>query len=65
MNIMKYFAFAVSVLFVLLGIAILTGYIMNQGVPTQFRVMIGIVLVLYGVFRFLMTYFKKNQTTEI
>ncbi len=65
MNIMKYFAFAISILFVLLGIAILAGFIMNKGLPNQFRIMVGIVLVLYGVFRFLMTFFKKNQTREI
>lgn len=65
MNIMKYFAFAISILFVFLGIAILAGYLMNQGLPTQFRIMVGIVLVLYGIFRFFMTYFKKNQTKEI
>ncbi len=65
MNIMKYFAFAISILFVLLGIAILSGFLMNQGLPKQFKIMVGIVLVLYGIFRFLMTLFKKNQTREI
>ncbi len=64
MNIMKYFAYAIAILFILLGIAILSEFFITINVPSQFRVMIGIVLVLYGVFRLVMIYSKKNQSIE-
>ncbi len=64
MNIMKYLAYAIAALFIVLGVAILSGYFMSAGVPKQFRIMVGIVLVLYGGFRVVATYFKKNETGE-
>ncbi len=64
MNIMKYFAYAIAIIFILLGIAILSGIFITVNVPSQFRVMIGIVLVLYGAFRLVMIYSKKNQSIE-
>ncbi|MCL5029160.1 MAG: hypothetical protein M1480_09090 [Bacteroidetes bacterium] len=64
MNIMKYFAYVIAVLFIILGIAILGGYFITENVPSQFRVMIGVVLVLYGAFRLVMTYSKKNESNE-
>jgi uncharacterized membrane protein HdeD (DUF308 family) len=62
MDIMKYVAYTVGALFIVLGIAVLTDYFM-QGVLTQFRIMFGIVLVLYGIFRIVVTLFKKNITS--
>ena len=64
MNIMKYFAYVIAILFVILGIAILGGFFITENVPSQFRVMIGVVLVLYGAFRLVMTYSKKNESSE-
>jgi hypothetical protein len=65
MDIMKYIAYIVASLFIVLGSAILAGYYMRGGVPTQFRIMAGIVLILYGVFRIIITIFKKNTTSGI
>jgi uncharacterized membrane protein HdeD (DUF308 family) len=61
-NIMKYVAYIVGSLFIVMGIAILSNYFM-QSVPTQLRVMFGIVIILYGVFRIVTTIFKKNTTS--
>jgi hypothetical protein len=65
MDIMKYVAYVVASLFIVLGIAILSGYYMKEGVPTQFRVIAGMVLILYGAFRIIITIFKKNTTSGI
>lgn len=65
MDIMKYVAYVVASLFIVLGIAILTGYLLKEGVPAQLRVMAGIVLILYGAFRIVITLFKKNTTSGI
>jgi prolipoprotein diacylglyceryltransferase len=65
MEIMKYFAYLIAVLFISLGIAILAGYLIKDSAPSQFRIMIGIVLILYGAFRFTVTFFKKKETSDI
>lgn len=65
MDIMKYVAYVVASLFIVLGIAILLGYVMQENFPAQFRVMTGIVLILYGVFRLVITLLKKNTTSGI
>jgi hypothetical protein len=65
MDIMKYVAYVVASLFIVLGIAILSGYYLKGDIPTQFRVMAGIVLILYGAFRIIITVFKKNTTSGI
>jgi uncharacterized membrane protein HdeD (DUF308 family) len=62
MDIMKYVAYTAGALFIVLGIAILADYFM-QNVLTQFRIMFGVVLVLYGIFRIVITIFKKNITS--
>lgn len=64
MDIMKYIAYIVASLFIVLGIAILAGYYM-RGVPAQFRIMAGVVLILYGIFRIIITIFRKNTTSGI
>ena len=64
MDIMKYVTYTVAALFIVLGIAILANYFM-QGVVTQFRIMAGIVLILYGIFRIVATIFRKNTNSGI
>ena len=62
---MRYIAYAAAVIFIIFGIAILAGYFIKESVPQQFRIMAGIVLILYGAFRLVTTYFKKNQNNII
>lgn len=64
MNIMKYIAYVVAALFVVLGIAILSGWFIQSNFPSQFRITVGIVLILYGVFRIVATYYKKAEKPE-
>jgi len=39
----------------------LSGVLMSQGVSTQIRVIFGLVLVLYSVYRFMMTRTRSKQ----
>ncbi len=64
MNIMKYIAYVVAVLFIALGVAILSGLFLQSNFPSQFRIIVGIVLILYGAFRIVATYYKKTETTK-
>jgi len=43
------------------GILVLSGVLMSQGVSTQIRVIFGCVLVLYSVYRFMMTRARSKQ----
>lgn len=43
------------------GILVLSGVLMNQGVSTQIRVSFGLVLVLYSVYRFMMTRTRSKK----
>lgn len=43
------------------GVLVLSGVLMSQGVSTQNRVIFGVVLVLYSVYRFMMTRTRSRQ----
>jgi prolipoprotein diacylglyceryltransferase len=62
---MKYFAYVIAAIFILLGAAIIAGYFISGNYPAEFRIIIGIVLILYGIFRIVTTYFKKNDSKYI
>ncbi len=61
MDIMKYLAYAVASIFILFGAAILAGYFMSDNLPSQYRIMMGAVLLLYGIFRIVSTFFKGRN----
>ena len=45
----------------LAGILILSGVLMTQGISAQARTIFGCVLVLYSVYRFVMTRLRAKQ----
>ncbi|HCA82024.1 MAG TPA: hypothetical protein DEP53_20020 [Bacteroidetes bacterium] len=53
--------YTISALMATVGILVLTGVLMTDGMTTQPRVIFGIVLVLYSVYRFLMTRARTRQ----
>ena len=63
-NIMTYIAYTAGAVFILLGLAILFTNIMPAYLPSQFKIMMGIVLFLYGMFRIVSTIFKKQRNEE-
>lgn len=64
-NIMKYVAYTAGAVFILLGLALLFTDIFPMGqLPSQFKVMMGVVLFLYGLFRIVSTIFKRRPKDE-
>ena len=53
--------YGMSVVMGVVGILVLSGVLMSQGVSTQIRVIFGLVLVLYSVYRFMMTRARSKQ----
>ncbi len=48
----------------LAGIVVLTGSLLPSYLPDKFRVMFGVVLLLYGVYRFVTLRLKQQQRDE-
>jgi len=45
----------------IVGVLVLTGVLAKEGTPVQFRICFGIVLILYCVYRFMMTRTRRKQ----
>jgi hypothetical protein len=43
------------------GILVLTGGVINEGMPSNVRIAFGVVLVLFGVYRFAVTRLRATQ----
>lgn len=64
-KVMIYVAYVVGTLFMLLGLALMFTDIFHMSqLPTHFKIMMGVVLFLYGLFRVIATIYKKRQTNE-
>lgn len=46
------------------GILVLTGFIMPEYVPQNFRIMLGTVMLIYGVYRIAMLRMKRRRTED-
>ena len=44
-----------------IGVLVMAGILFPPNMPDQFRVILGIVIVLYGAYRFANTYFGKRS----
>jgi hypothetical protein len=62
-SISAYLGYSVSLLTFTFGIVIISG-LAFQYVPVQMRVMFGIVLALWGVYRFVLTRTRVRQQEE-
>jgi hypothetical protein len=60
-KIMMYIAYTAGALFIVFGLAILFTDLLPTYLPSQFKIMMGIVLVLYGAYRIISIVFKKRQ----
>jgi len=56
--------YTISVLMAVVGILVLTGVLMAEGMTMELRVLFGIVLVLYSVYRFMVTRARTRQEEE-
>ena len=56
--------YTISVLMAVVGILVLTGVLMAEGMTMELRVLFGIVLVLYSVYRFMVTRARTRQEKE-
>lgn len=65
-QVMNYVAYTAGALYVLLGLAILFTNLFPSYIPGQFKVLMGIVLFLYGLFRLVsITLNRKKRNEEL
>jgi hypothetical protein len=51
---------AVRAMFIVIGIMLIVGLFRLQNIPAQFRILLGAVFVLYGIFRIVTLFIKKE-----
>jgi len=56
-----YLGYVVSVVTASAGIVIVSGLVLDRGIPPQFRITFGIVFILMGIYRFVLTRAKIQQ----
>ncbi len=59
------FAWTVAVVMMSMGIVVLAGGFLPEKAPLALRVMLGIVFLLMGVYRFLMTRLQAKQAERL
>jgi hypothetical protein len=60
-NVLKLAILALATAAMVVGILVIAGWLIPPNIPEQFRVILGIVIVLYGAYRFAVTYFGKRE----
>jgi hypothetical protein len=63
-QVMGFVAYTAGALYVLLGLAILFTDLFPSYLPTRFKVMMGIVLFLYGMFRLVSITLNRRKKDE-
>ncbi len=61
MEVLKYTIMVISVAAMLLGVLIIAGVLVPRNFPDQYRVIMGIVVFLYGLYRFVIAYTRSPR----
>ena len=56
-----FMGYGISGLMGIVGVLVLVGVLAKEGTPVQFRMLFGIVLLMYSVYRFMMTRLRYKQ----
>jgi hypothetical protein len=60
-DVSTFIGYGIATLMGIVGILVLAGVLAKEGTPVQFRILFGIVLILYSVYRFTMTRARNKQ----
>lgn len=63
-KILRYLGYIMSAVFFIGGLFVIFGMYIPDYVPKQFRITLGIVLMLWAIYRFVMIRTKSNQYEE-
>ncbi len=51
-------------LILILGVVVLTGFMLPDYIPSNFRLMLGILMVLYSIYRIVMVSLKRRSEED-
>ncbi len=63
-DVVRYVILALSSAAIIAGILITIGMLVPTNIPSQFRIIVGILLMLYGGYRFSIVYFRRNMQRD-
>lgn len=58
--VLRYFALALCVGAMAGGLLVIIGFLVPRYVPENYRIIMGAVIFLYGAYRFVVIYYRKN-----
>jgi hypothetical protein len=61
MEVLKYTVLVISAAAMLLGVLIIAGVLVPRNFPDQYRVVMGVVVFLYGLYRFVIAYTRSPR----
>ncbi len=59
--IFRYVVLVIAGAAMITGILVIAGVLLPARIPDDFRVIVGVVIFLYGAYRFTVTFFRKNN----
>lgn len=62
--IIRYTILILSAGAMVVGVLVVAGFLVPRHLPDQFRVVMGIVVFLYGAYRFSITFFQRQRDTR-
>ena len=62
--ILRILTYFVAVLILFWGVIVLAGLFLPESIPPNFRIMLGIVLILYSIYRIVIIWTKKQARRE-
>jgi hypothetical protein len=57
--VLRYAILVISSLAMIAGVLVMAGFLVPRNFPEQYGVLMGVVIFLYGAYRFALTYFRK------
>jgi hypothetical protein len=64
-NVSTIVGYGMSGLMGIVGVLVLGGILMSEGMPSQLRILFGGILILYSVYRFIMTRTRARQEENL
>lgn len=58
-GVLRYTALVLSALAAVGGILVIAGLLVPRYFPEQYRIVVGVLILLYGVYRFVINYFRN------
>lgn len=63
-DVFRYTILIISAAAMALGVLIIAGVLVPRNFPEQFRVIMGIVVFLYGLYRFVIAYYRSSRRSS-